>query len=94
MAKSIIIIDNDKIRVTNWFFKPGESTGKHIHEYDYVIVPMSDGVLKIINEDGTVSLSKLNKGFPYFKQKGTKHNVINNNNFAYSFIELEIKYDN
>ena len=36
MAKSEIMIDNEKTRVTRWSFKPGEDTGKHIHEYDYV----------------------------------------------------------
>ena len=92
MAKSKIIINNDKIRVTNWFFKPGEETGEHVHEYDYLVIPMVDGILKIINEDGSVSMSELNKGLPYFRQKGTKQNVITTNKFEYSFIEVEIKF--
>ena len=43
MAKSDIMIDNGKTRVTRWLFEPGEDTGEHIHEYDYVVVPMKDG---------------------------------------------------
>ncbi len=39
MARSDIMIDNDKTRVIRWLFEPGEDTGKHIHEYDYVVVP-------------------------------------------------------
>ena len=35
MAKSEIMIDNKKTRVTRWSFEPGEDTGEHIHEYDY-----------------------------------------------------------
>ena len=41
MAKSEIMIDNEKTRVTRWSFKPGEDTGKHIHEYDYVVVSIN-----------------------------------------------------
>ena len=91
MAKSKMMIDNKRTRVTCWSFKPGEETGQHIHEYDYVVVPMKDGELKIVNLDGSVSISKLIKGVSYFKEKGMNHNVINNNDFSYSFIEIEIK---
>ena len=91
MAESKMMIDNKRTRVTRWSFKPGEETGQHIHEYDYVVVPMKDGELKIVNLDGSISISKLTKGISYFKQKGVKHNVINHNDFSYSFIEVEIK---
>ena len=91
MAKSKIMIDNSRTRVTEWKFEPGEETGQHIHEFDYVVVPMEDGVLKIINEDGSTTFSKLKKGISYFKKKGVNHNVFNNNKFPYSFIEIELK---
>tara|TARA_B100000131_G_scaffold240708_1_gene233030 strand:- start:546 stop:821 length:276 start_codon:yes stop_codon:yes gene_type:complete len=91
MATSNVMIDNDRTRVTLWSFITGEETGQHIHEFDYVIVPMSDGELKIINEDGSVSISKLEKGVCYYREKGVNHNVINNTNSSYSFIEVEIK---
>ena len=91
MAKSEIIIDNDKTRVTRWSFLPGEDTGKHIHEYDYVVVPLMDGQLKIINHDGEISISELSMGVSYFRTKGVNHNVININNYPYSFVEIEFK---
>ena len=91
MAKSKIMIDNEKTRVTRWSSKPREKKGQHIHEYDYVVVPMEDGELKIINKDGSVSISELTRGVSYFREKGVNHNVINNNDFLYSFIEIEIK---
>ena len=91
MATSNVMIDNDRTRVTLWSFITGEETGQHIHEFDYVIVPMSDGELKIINEDGSVSISKLEKGVCYYREKGVNHNVINNTNSSFSFIEVEIK---
>ena len=91
MAKSKLMIDNSRVRVTEWEFDPGDETGQHIHEYDYVVVPMKDGILKIINDDGSVTLSEFKKGVSYFREKGVKHNVINENKFHYSFVEIEIK---
>jgi hypothetical protein len=52
---------------------------------------MEDSELKIINKDGSVSVSELTRGVSYFREKGVNHNVINNNDFLYSFIEIEIK---
>ncbi len=52
---------------------------------------MKDGELKIVDEDGNVAISKLSKGVSYFRNRGVNHNVINNNDFSYSFIEIEIK---
>lgn len=91
MAKSNLMIDNQKTRVTKWSFEIGDETGQHIHEYDYVIVPLLDGELKIIDKDGSITLSKLSKGVSYFKNKGVNHNVVNNNDFPYSFVEIEFK---
>ena len=48
LATSKVIIDNIKTRVTEWSFVPGAETGWHRHEYDYVVVPMLDGQLKMI----------------------------------------------
>ena len=44
MTKSKIMIENSRVRVTEWAFDPGDETGQHIHEYDYVVVPMKDGI--------------------------------------------------
>ncbi len=84
-------IDNDRTRVTEWRFAPGAETGVHIHEYDYVVVPMLDGVLKIIAPDGTETLADMKAGQSYFREKGVHHNVINANDFDYVFVEVEFK---
>ena len=52
---------------------------------------MLDGELKIINHDGVETISKLKKGGSYFREKGVNHNVLNNNDFIYKFIEIEFK---
>lgn len=84
-------VDNERTIVTQWAFKPGEETGVHIHEYDYCVVPLLDGVLKIVAPDGTETMSELKAGTSYFREKGVHHNVINANDFDYAFVEVEFK---
>ena len=91
MSKSEIMIDNNVTRVTKWSFLPGEDTGQHVHHYDYVVVPILDGKLKIIDKKGTETISELKKGVSYFREKGVNHNVINFNDFPFSFVEIEFK---
>ena len=91
MSKSEIMIDNNVTRVTKWSFLPGEDTGQHVHHYDYVVVPIIDGKLKIIDKKGTETISDLKKGVSYFREKGVNHNVINFNDFPFSFVEIEFK---
>ncbi len=91
MSKSEIMIDNSVTRVTKWSFLPGEDTGQHIHHYDYVVVPIKDGKLKIIDKNGIETISELKQGVSYFREKGVNHNVINFNDFPFSFVEIEFK---
>ena len=84
-------IDNDTCIVTRWDFKPGDETGVHIHGHDYCVVPLLDGVLKIVEPDGTETLGDMKAGVSYYREKGVHHNVINANDFDYSFVEIEFK---
>ena len=84
------LVKNDKVIVTEWSFEVGDSTGQHKHQYNYVVVPMLDGELKIIDKENKETISKLSKGVAYYRDKGVEHNVFNNNNFPYSFIEVEM----
>ena len=90
MARANVLINNDKVQVTEWSFEIADSTGHHIHEYNYIIIPMLDGELKILDKDKNESISKLSKGGSNYRDKGVEHNVFNNNNFPYSFIEVEL----
>ncbi len=91
LAVPTVFIDNKRIRVTEWRFAPGAETGRHQHEYDYVVTPLTDGRLKIIDGDGTESHAELKVGQPYFREAGVDHNVINDNAFEFVFIDTEIK---
>ncbi len=90
-AVPTVFIDNDRTRVTEWRFAPGANTGWHRHEYDYVVVPMLDGTLKIDLPEGERTQAELSKGIPYFREEGVEHDVINANEFEFAFVEIEFK---
>ena len=83
--------DNPRVRVTEWRFEPGAETGFHIHEMDYIVVPLSDGRLKLVSPEGEETFADLKLGQSYFRKSGVHHNVINANDFAFAFVEVELK---
>ena len=90
-AEPTVLIDNERVRVTEWRFeKRGDNTGWHRHEYDYVVVPLFDGDLEIDTGSGPRTAAAMKTGVPYFREAGVEHDVINGNDFACAFIEIEI----
>jgi quercetin dioxygenase-like cupin family protein len=90
-ATPSVQVDNDRVRITEWRFAPGEATGWHRHEHDYVVVPMTTGRLTLAEPDGTIRSSPLTAGVSYFRSAGVEHDVINDNDFEFVFIEIEMK---
>ncbi len=90
-AVPTVQVDNERTRVTEWRFAPGAATGFHRHEYDYVIVPQTDGRLKLIGPDGAESFAELTAGQSYFRNAGVEHDVINANDHEFVFVEVEFK---
>ncbi len=93
MAKAAIptrLIENELVRVTEWRFAPGASTGFHRHEYDYVVVPVRTGPL-VMTEGGEEKTAELVLGQPYFRPEGVEHDVMNRGDQEIVFIEVEIK---
>lgn len=90
-ATGTVQIDNDRVRVTEWRFTPGAATGFHRHEFDYVVVPLMTGTLKLIGPDGAETSSDLTAGASYFRQAGVEHDVINATDGEFAFVEIELK---
>ncbi len=90
-AVPTVQVDNDRVRVTEWRFAPGAETGEHVHGFDYTVVPLGDGRLKLVSPAGEESFADLKHGVSYFRKAGVHHNVINANAFDYAFVEIEIK---
>ncbi|MGI9476869.1 MAG: cupin domain-containing protein [Hyphomicrobiaceae bacterium] len=83
--------DNNRTRVTKWSFAPGAETGFHVHDMDYVVVPMLDGRLKLVSPEGKETYADLKAGQSYFRAAGVHHNVINANDYDFAFVEIEFK---
>ena len=81
-------IENGRTVVTEWRFAPGAETGWHTHEMDYVVVPMTSGTLLIESAEGE-SIAALTAGQSYFRSTGVHHNVVNNNDYEFVFVEVE-----
>ena len=52
-ATSLLQFQNDRVIVTEWRFAPGAETGHHVHAHDYVVVPLTSGILRLEEPKGT-----------------------------------------
>jgi quercetin dioxygenase-like cupin family protein len=84
-------IDNARLRVTEWRFAPGAATGWHRHAHDYVVVPMTTGRLLLEEPGGASRHVQLTTGVSYSRETGVEHDVINDNDTEFIFIEIELK---
>ena len=83
-------LETDRIIVTEWRFPPHGETGWHVHGYDYTVVPITTGTLHIETKDGDIK-ADLKTGIAYARDSGVEHNVVNDNDFEFVFIEVELK---
>ena len=89
-AISSLQIENDRFLVTEWKFPPGADTGFHLHLHDYIVVPLTTGILRLEDTSGQHEV-RLDTGKSYSREAGVAHNVVNINNFEFCFIEIELK---
>jgi quercetin dioxygenase-like cupin family protein len=89
-AVPTVTIDNARVRVTEWRFAPGTSTGPPRHEWAYVVVPLTTGRLAATGPAGD-SVNDLVAGRPYYRPAGVEHDVRNANAFEFVFVEIELK---
>ena len=91
-ARSETTIDDERVRVTTWSFeKAGDSTGAHVHEYDYVLVPVTGGTLTAVSTtDGSARTITQVAGSPYTGQAGLAHTVTADAD-GIVFVEVELK---
>ena len=90
-AKADVQVDTPEVRVTEWRLAPGSATGHHIHEMDYVIVPVTAGEMTIVAPNGERSKARLGAGKSYFRKAGVEHDVLNESTSEIVFLEVELK---
>jgi len=90
-AKSDVQVDTPEVRVTEWRLAPGSATGHHIHEMDYVIVPVTAGEMTIVAPGGERSKAQLGSGKAYGRKSGVEPDVLNGAASEIVFLEVELK---
>lgn len=83
-------IDIARTRVTRYRLAPGATTGAHRHEYDYVIVPVTSGRLRVVS-NGQEIFADLASGVSYARPAGVEHEVFNAGPAEMIFVEVELK---
>lgn len=84
--------DEEHIRVTHWSFgADGDDTGHHVHEYNYLVVPITGGTFLVEAADGSNKTMTQQPGASYAGIAGAAHNVINRSGSSASFVEIEFK---
>jgi quercetin dioxygenase-like cupin family protein len=68
-AVGTVQVDNERVLVTEWRFAPGAETGAHVHQMDYVVVPMTSGTLRLVEPTGVRDV-QLTAGSSYTRPAG------------------------
>jgi quercetin dioxygenase-like cupin family protein len=88
---SEVSFDDDRLRVTTWTLAGGEAIGRHTHEFDYLVVPVTGGAFKVVEPDGSERTMEQVAGSPYLGSAGTEHDVVNDGKAETVFVEIELK---
>lgn len=84
------LIDTPAIRVWRWTLANGHSTGQHRHGYDYVVVPVTGGTLRVIDQAGESTAMHQVAGEPYARSAGVEHEVVGADSRDVVFVEVEL----
>ena len=91
-ARATTVVDDERVRVTTLTFDAiGDATGWHVHEYDYVVVPVTGGTFAVTTPDGATRELVQRAGSPYRGSAGTEHDVVNAGGAPAVFVEIELK---
>jgi quercetin dioxygenase-like cupin family protein len=91
-ARAVTAIDNPQVRVTTWTFdEAGAATGPHVHEYDYIVVPVTGGTFTVKESGGATREMTQDAGSPYAGTAGAAHDVLSTSTARVVFVEIELK---
>ena len=85
-----LLSDDTRTKVWRWSFESGQTTGMHIHEFDYIAIPITGGEFTATLDSGEVLEFKQDAGTPYQRSAGVRHNVRFVGEGKASFVEVEL----
>lgn len=92
IATHTVVMEDDRMVVTHWVFKPGEQTGWHLHDRNYMPIQLSTGRLLFEFSDGTSREIDYVPNTSSFVEAPVEHNAINIGDV--DIVALEIEYKN
>ena len=84
-----LLSEDSRTKVWRWSFESGQATGMHIHEFDYIAIPISGGDFTATLDTGEVMGVQQVAGTPYQRSAGVHHNVRFVGKGKASFVEVE-----
>jgi len=91
LAQHTLLLEDDRTRITQWVFAPGDQTGWHNHTFDYVTVQQSGGALLLQNADGSEKKVDYENGRTLAWSAPIEHNAINISDVEVRVLEIEYK---
>lgn len=83
-------LENEHFKVTRWTIEPGGHIPMHVHEYEYVVVPMVNDTMQVVMADGSEIVAELVAGQSYTRPAGSEHQVENRTSASdVVFVEVE-----
>lgn len=83
-------LENEHFRVTKWTIEPGGVIPMHVHEYEYVVIPMVTDSMHVVSDDGSEFVAELRIGESYSRPRGSTHQIENREgDAAVVFVEVE-----
>jgi quercetin dioxygenase-like cupin family protein len=89
-AEGRVLVENPLVRVTSWRFEPGDTTGRHRHDYPYVVVPVTGGRFTVLALDGASTEMNQIPGSAYARPAGVEHEVRSDDGQVVVFVEIEL----
>jgi quercetin dioxygenase-like cupin family protein len=82
--------EDAEVKITRWDFAPGATTGWHRHAWPYVVVMLTDSLMRI-DDGANVTEIQRKAGETYIRPTGVEHDVMNGSDSPMAFIEIERK---
>lgn len=90
-STSRVVLENDRVRVKDAIFEPGDQPGMHTHDVPHVGVIIEGGTLELRSPDGKTETLKLEAGGVGYREANVTHEPINRSKSRIRVIEVEIK---
>lgn len=91
VGKFTLLHEDEKTRITHWVIQPGEQTGWHLHDFDYVTIQQSTGCLFMEHADGSTREVDYTPGVARAISAPVEHNAINKGDVDIVVLEIEYK---